>query len=84
MTAVIATLAKRSNTLLATTQRAPRRMLAESDRELLPAGSGSETPLPGGSDVVVMRSQVSLTEAKSMQLPGPHICARTGRDSCKS
>src|SRR5258708_2302061 len=42
-TAVIKTLAKRSNTLLAATQRAPLRTLAESDCESLPAGLGSET-----------------------------------------
>src|SRR5262249_54888299 len=80
-TAVTPTLAKRSNRLLATTQSTPLRTLAESGRESLPEGSESETSLGGGSEVVVIRSQVPQAGANRSQRPGLTRCAYTRRDS---
>jgi hypothetical protein len=83
-TAISKTFAKRSNRLLATTQIAPLRTLAESDLESFPATFGSETSLPGGSDVAVMPSQLSQAEAKRPQLHGLRRSARASRHSPQS
>ena len=79
-TAVSKTLARRSKMLLATTQRAPLRTLAESERESLAAGGASETSPRGGSDVLVMASQVSQAGSSSLQRLHLRRRRHTGHD----
>jgi len=69
--------------LLATTQRAPRRTLEDSDFESLPADSGSETSLPGGEEVAVMRNQLYPARPRAHHHPA-RAHARTDRDSCQA
>src|SRR5258708_22726846 len=80
-TAVSKTFARRSKRLLATTQRAPLRTLAESERESLATAEGPETSLRGGSDVLVMPNRVSRAGTRSLPPLRPRRRATTPPDT---